>query len=281
MKYRNIGLLVALGAVAACSTTDEVPVAATGGNAFTRALTQEYNTLSDFEAVRMYDWIDAEHFANKAVLAGKGELVLPDKIENRDLPERAIAELTDGRDRLLVAFDAGARNRLPNEAADAQANFDCWIEQQEEDFQFDHISTCRADFLASLAALEYREVAAVVAPEPEPMPVASGPFLVFFDWDRSDITAEAWDTLRAAAEVARTGGVGAIQLTGHADRSGASAYNVALSERRAGMIESAMAELGVNGASLLTEWRGESDPLVETADNVREAQNRRVEIVFP
>lgn len=282
MNYRSIGFCMAFGALAACSTAAEIPVTPTGGNAFTRALTQEYNQLSAFEADQMYDWIDADHFARKAILAAKGELVLPDKIESRDLPEQAIPDVTSGHDRLLAAFDAGARDRLPEDAARAQASFDCWIEQQEEDFQFDHIAACRDDFMTALNALEYREVAEVVPePEPAPIPMAQGPFLVFFDWDRSDITPEAWDTLRSAADVVHSGGVSVIQVTGHADRSGSDTYNVGLSQRRADAVEAALAQLGIDAAMITTDWKGESDPLVETADGVREAQNRRVEIVLP
>ena len=69
-------------------------------------------------------------------------------------------------------------------------------------------------------------------------------------------------------------------LAGHADKSGGDAYNVALSQRRADAAKAYLAGKGVPEASIGTEAIVESRPLVETADGVREPQNRRVEITF-
>ena len=71
-----------------------------------------------------------------------------------------------------------------------------------------------------------------------------------------------------------------VTLAGHADRSGSDAYNVGLSQRRANNVRSYLAGRGVPDGSITTEAFGESRPLVDTADGVREPQNRRVEITF-
>ena len=72
-------------------------------------------------------------------------------------------------------------------------------------------------------------------PAPAPMPVSNLPetFIVFFDWDRSILTAEAQSIVRRAAAFADDEGAARINATGHADRSGPAAYNLTLSERRA------------------------------------------------
>jgi outer membrane protein OmpA-like peptidoglycan-associated protein/opacity protein-like surface antigen len=115
---------------------------------------------------------------------------------------------------------------------------------------------------------------------PAPAPVAVGPFIVFFDWDKDDITPEAAAILdNAAAAYAQTGSA-QVMLAGHADRSGSDSYNVGLSQRRANKVRSYLAGRGVADGAITTQAFGESRPLVQTEDGVREPQNRRVEITF-
>jgi outer membrane protein OmpA-like peptidoglycan-associated protein/opacity protein-like surface antigen len=109
---------------------------------------------------------------------------------------------------------------------------------------------------------------------------AVGPFIVFFDWDRSDITPQAASILDNAAAQYRATGNAQVVLAGHADRSGSDQYNVGLSQRRAENVRQYLAGRGIAEGVMRTEAFGESRPLVETADGVREPQNRRVEITF-
>jgi outer membrane protein OmpA-like peptidoglycan-associated protein len=110
--------------------------------------------------------------------------------------------------------------------------------------------------------------------------VTPGPFLVFFDWDKSNITAEAAAILDRAAEQYAATGQTSVALAGHADKSGKDTYNVQLSQRRADAVKAYLGTKGVPAASIATEALGEARPLVDTADGVREPQNRRVEIMF-
>lgn len=127
---------------------------------------------------------------------------------------------------------------------------------------------------------------AVPPPPPPPLPpcppaaVTPGPFLVFFDWDKSLITADAAAILDRAAEQFAATGQANVALAGHADTSGAADYNVRLSQRRADAVKAYLAGKGVPEAAMVTEAFGETRLLVETADGVREPQNRRVEITF-
>jgi outer membrane protein OmpA-like peptidoglycan-associated protein/opacity protein-like surface antigen len=119
------------------------------------------------------------------------------------------------------------------------------------------------------------------APVPTPPVVTPvGPFIVFFDWDRSDITPQAAAILDNAAAAYQSTGQAQVVLAGHADRSGSADYNVGLSQRRADAVRSYLSGRGVPAGAIATEAFGESRPLVETADGVREPQNRRVEITF-
>jgi len=120
----------------------------------------------------------------------------------------------------------------------------------------------------------------VEAPPPPPPAQPVGPFIVFFDWDRADITPQAAAILDNAAAAYQQGGQAQVVLAGHADRSGSAQYNVGLSQRPADAVRSFLAGRGVPDTSITSEAFGESRPLVETADGVREPQNRRVEITF-
>jgi outer membrane protein OmpA-like peptidoglycan-associated protein len=122
---------------------------------------------------------------------------------------------------------------------------------------------------------------AAPAPPPPPAPAVSPPsFMVFFDWDRSNLSAQALATIKQAADAFRQRGNARITATGHTDTSGPEAYNMALSLRRANAVKDALVREGVPAQAIAVIGRGESNPLVQTGDGVREPQNRRVEIVI-
>lgn len=123
----------------------------------------------------------------------------------------------------------------------------------------------------------------MMAPPPPPPPPAepSAPpreFIVFFGHNKSNLTAEAQEVIRQAAAAAKEFGSSTITVVGHADRSGTPKYNQGLSQRRANTVKGALVAEGIAGGSITTSGKGESEPLVPTADGVREPQNRRVHI---
>jgi OmpA-OmpF porin, OOP family len=120
-----------------------------------------------------------------------------------------------------------------------------------------------------------------VAPPPPPRPTCStGPYIVFFDWDKSNLTPTATGVLdNAAAQYANCGNA-RVMLAGHADKSGSDRYNVGLSQRRNAAVRAYLGGKGISDSVITTEAFGESRPLVNTADGVREPQNRRVEVTY-
>jgi outer membrane protein OmpA-like peptidoglycan-associated protein len=122
---------------------------------------------------------------------------------------------------------------------------------------------------------------------PPPLPPAPPPpppqkvYLVFFDWDKYNITPEGQQIIQLAAQQYRAGGSVRLQVTGYTDLSGSAGYNQRLSERRANAVAKALAALGVARTDMAVIGRGMNDPRVPTAPGVREPQNRRVEILFP
>ena len=117
-----------------------------------------------------------------------------------------------------------------------------------------------------------------VAPAAAPAPART--YLVFFDWDRANLTDRARQIIGEAAQNSRVAQVTRIEVSGHADRSGTPQYTQRLSQRRADAVAAELERQGVPRNAMTIQAFGESRPLVPTADGVREPQNRRVEIVL-
>jgi OOP family OmpA-OmpF porin len=120
-------------------------------------------------------------------------------------------------------------------------------------------------------------------PPPPPPPVTMCPtsdFVVYFEWDRSNLNQAALETIDSAVARARACNVGSVVVVGHTDTSGSTQYNVGLSERRAGVVRDALVARGINAGSIRTEARGENDLARPTNDGVREPLNRRTAVTI-
>ena len=118
---------------------------------------------------------------------------------------------------------------------------------------------------------------AALPPPPAPPP-APRMFIVFFDFDRADLSTEARDIVReAVSEAGRQGSV-RVFVTGHTDTVGSRAYNQRLSERRAVAVKNEMVRGGLGADEITTVGRNFADPLVPTGPGIREPQNRRAVI---
>ena len=134
--------------------------------------------------------------------------------------------------------------------------------------------------IMALLSVSYKFGQPEMAPPPPPQPVVTPPsFMVFFDWDRSNLSAQALTTIQQAADAFKSKGSARITATGHTDTSGPESYNMALSLRRANAVKDALVRDGAPAQAITVIGKGESQLLVPTGDNVREPQNRRVEIV--
>jgi outer membrane protein OmpA-like peptidoglycan-associated protein len=115
----------------------------------------------------------------------------------------------------------------------------------------------------------------VVAPQAAPLS-----YLVFFNFNKSDLTVEAQSIVKTAAENAAKAKPTRLTVTGHTDTVGSDAYNMRLSMRRAQSVQKELVHDGVPADEIAIFGKGKRDLLVPTADGVKEPQNRRVQIVF-
>jgi OOP family OmpA-OmpF porin len=236
------------------------------GHPFVQGLRAGYLGLVD--GLPEADLADRSHFGRKAVASAKGLNVQPDMVALRTVAAAATGELEAARARLMAALDGGGRRAAPDAAAAAQTAFDCWLERVEAR-DATGAARCRQAFESAIGEVERALTAGV-----------DQVYIVFFAWDRADISPVAQEILRQVAEDVAAGRTARLVLAGHADRSGPEDYNMQLSERRARAVAAALIQLGVPAEAMELTWFGETMPRVPTEDGVREPQNRRVEITF-
>lgn len=104
--------------------------------------------------------------------------------------------------------------------------------------------------------------------------------IVYFDYDKANLTPEASNLIKEASARALANDVDTVVVSGHADRSGGSAYNQALSERRGAVVRDALIANGISADKIRMESYGEDRPAKPTEDGIREPLNRRTEVVI-
>lgn len=104
--------------------------------------------------------------------------------------------------------------------------------------------------------------------------------MVFFDWGKAELSGDAKSTLDRAAAEFTASDQPTLTLRAHSDRSGGAATNLRMSRKRAELAADYLREKGVSASSIRIEAVGEGDLLIDTADGVREVQNRRIDILF-
>lgn len=253
-----------------------------GGSAFQNELYGGYLSLASSEYAEA-DFTDSDFFARRAIAAAGDAPPPPQELVERRLPEDKAPELSQARSLLMDALARGGAEKFPALAAKTQVNFDCWLQEQEENFQPDDIAACRGVFLVGLSSLNVglTPLAAMAdvapAPAPAPQPVK---LVVFFDFDKADLNAAASAKLGEAVAAIKDRKSVTILVSGHADRVGTDDYNAKLSRLRAVAIADALAQAGVAIRATTVESFGELRPAVATADDVNEPSNRRVEIII-
>lgn len=288
------------GGLAACSSDDDVTL---GGSPFTQALGRDYTNLSAQAATLppapdaqsddgWFDWLDpfsdssnandllVKAFDSKAEIATNGAEPEPEAA-----PDAVAGAI---RARLVRALTA-SKDQVPDVAARAQTDYDCWILYGTVPTAAAASQACRTSLDSSLVQLENsgRPAPAPTAPAPVPAPVPVPPpaaapsdFTVYFDFDSWTLTAEDLTVLTNVINTARSGGQSTIDIVGHTDTSGPADYNQRLSVHRANVVEEALVDMGARRAAIHTSGVGENDLAVQTGDGVKEAKNRRAVITL-
>lgn len=126
----------------------------------------------------------------------------------------------------------------------------------------------------------YQPPAPMPPPPPPPVACAAADFVVYFDWDHSDLNQAAMETIDAAARGASACNPSAVMVVGYTDTSGSTAYNAELSERRASIVRDALTSRGMAASLIRTDALGETNLAQPTRDGVREPLNRRTAVTI-
>jgi OOP family OmpA-OmpF porin len=266
--------------LSACDTTvslSELRTAAPAKDPFNHYLSALYQAYAEQE-LENYDWWSSKYFADKGLLVAYGKRVLPEDPKQWDIAPGLMSALKDARGKLMTALDRGAAAQHPEEAAKAIAAYDCWVEQQEEEWKLDKIEACRDEFFESLTAMNAPEKLPDM-PKAEPAkPVQTTSSILYFPFDSDALTEQGAEILKQLIAYVLSAGNVEVVINGHADRAGSDTYNMTLSERRAQFVREALIAAGIAESEIQYFAFGESDPQVPTADGVKEPANRRVEI---
>ncbi len=286
-SLRSLLFIVAGLTLAACSglQLDRAQDVAPQGTVFDTALYKGYIELSQAEFAEG-DYTDSDFFALRAIQSGSGGGVTPQEVGERRLPDRMIPELAAARRQLAAVLTAS--QKAPEAAARAQVMFDCWMQEQEENFQTDDIADCRNRFFAALdkvqkgveppasSVLPAQPVQEEPTPAPRPAPVR---VVILFDFDGTEVRRAEEAKIRQIITAIRGRRRPRVSIRGHTDRAGAEAYNNRLAERRVEAVANALSRFAIEDARISFQYFGESLPAVATEDGVREPRNRRVEVI--
>jgi len=122
------------------------------------------------------------------------------------------------------------------------------------------------------------EVLAIAGPALAALPKPPARFILYFEHDSADLTAESQALLQKVLGTIRDRAPVDVSVVGHTDTVGKKEYNYALSLKRARAVASILQGNGVDPSVLDITSHGKDNPLVPTGDQVPEPRNRRVEI---
>ena len=232
---------------------------------------EAYLGHAQYEYNDMQDFTDTIFHSEKAIAAASGGSVMPQQPSARRLTPEHAAEMGEVYQRLMAAVQGEPGQRLPATAGRAVADFDCWLEQQEENFQPDDIAGCRDAVYAALAELE----APVEEALPDRISLSAD---VLFDFDKAEIKPEFTAEIDAAAELLLANPDVTVRIDGHTDSIGTEEYNQGLSERRAEAVAAYLEAAGVSRDRMTVAGFGETQPVASNDTAEGRALNRRVEI---
>src|SRR3546814_9626586 len=121
-KYASLSSVLFIASACTITELDQLQskTATPSGDPFSQRLATSYKELGVYERSAMLDFPSAQHYGKKGLAAASGNPPPPDRVEERVIPGDKVAELKQAREKLVAAFDAGAKEASPDAAALAQ-----------------------------------------------------------------------------------------------------------------------------------------------------------------
>lgn len=133
------------------------------------------------------------------------------------------------------------------------------------------------DVLATTVAAVETTVATVT--ETRLLPIVQS-YTILFDHDKSKVRADETETLNRIMQEINKYDPRQVTVTGYTDSSGPADYNQNLSRQREEAVSAALLSRGIENQALERDARGEYDQAVQTADDTKNQENRRVVVDF-
>jgi outer membrane protein OmpA-like peptidoglycan-associated protein len=232
------------------------------GQSFNAALAREYQALAVRSARTDVNWMDSTAYIQKSRAAAAGGV-------GPWTPDELGVTVTDyNTNEVVQTIQANAQQR-PAACAKAQAYWDQYLESLAE---------------GVYACIDQEDAKAMLDEALAACRGAAGDLVVYFGFDRSDITSAAQAVIDQVVDLLSGYSDPLVSIVGHTDTVGSVAYNQGLSERRATAVEQAIRSRanaeGVDIGNITKAGRSERDLAVPTADGVREPRNRRATIAI-
>ena len=170
-------------------------------------------------------------------------------------------------------------------SVEPEATADVAAPSEAEEGMADGMDTMsEADMLAERAMVaEEQARQAAALQEAEMAQMAEAAFVnedIHFAFDSFLLDAEAERILGDKAAWLQDNADASVQIEGHCDERGTSAYNLALGERRANAVQQYLMVLGIAADRLSTISYGEEQPLAPGHDEAAWSRNRRAHFVI-
>ena len=260
---------------------------------FNKTLIKEYKKLAEFEAEEMHDWNSAKLYSEKALHALEGKEIKPQEIKYWKLPASTGKELTKSYNDLMKIYDE-IKVIDPYNLAIAISSLDCWAEQQEENWQIDHIQKCKNDFFKSMHKMYEKivekrkkksedKIEQTLNDDSESVSIVTENKnneilqIIYFDFDNSTLSEVSLEEIKMFLRKYEKQ-INNYIVVGHSDRKGKKEYNLKLSLKRAEEVKKILVSEGINEKKIKVLGKGELFPAVLTKNGVAHPANRRVEI---
>jgi len=103
---------------------------------------------------------------------------------------------------------------------------------------------------------------------------------VYFDYDKADIRGDQQGSVQADVQFLNAHPNVNFTIEGHCDERGSTEYNIALGDKRATAVKSALVAAGVNASRIKTISYGKEKPFCSESNEACWQQNRRGHFVY-
>ena len=226
---------------------------------------------------------EADYFAIKGLRASNNYEIYPEVPENWNLNPAKVEEAVAARKTLELLTNPEIKQNLPIQLAHLMMLYDCWLSNEQKDWNLSGLVKCKARFLKLADEIEDymrnlkqtpKEVVASDEKEPD-----FRKFEIYFDSNNYKLNSDAnQEFLELIEYLESLNGDFRILLSGNSDRKGGKIYNDVLSRKRVLVVKDLLIKNGVPNDLIEMGSTGENNSEIITKDGKQNKYNRLVKI---